>query len=209
MSEARAKRPRQITNLAIAWTFFGLWNLWNAFQGISADLEIWDLLTNPMLPEWFRLAIPVELAIGIAILVAALIQLVTVALLLVGSPSSVKLALGVFVSIVMLNLVSGSLYASAPPEIRSELGTDILMTFGLGIFQLIILAYFWRELNKPEVKSFLGQTKVEETIREEIVTENKEKKANAKPKFYCRYCGSENKRDAIYCDSCGRQLKES
>lgn len=208
ISEAQSKRPKQVTSLVIAWIVFGLWNLWSAFQGISADLEIWNLLTNPQLPAWFRMAIPVELAIGIAVLGAALIQLLTVPLLLIRKPYSVKLALGVFIAIAILNLVSGTLYASAPLEIRSELTTDILFGFGLGIFQIIVVTYFWRDLNRPEVKSYFEPTHTQQTApQEKIVMQNEDKMPVTEPKFYCRYCGSENKRDAIYCESCGKSLK--
>lgn len=207
VGEVPPKRPKQITNLAIAWTLFGLWNLYNAFQGITADLEIWDLLSNPLLPEWFRLAIPAELFISIAILVAAIIQLITVPLLLTGRPSSIKLALGVFISIAILNLVTGVLYVSAPSEFLPEFSTDILIPFGLGIFQLIIVVYFWRDLNKPEVKLFLGSIKIQETTQEKTVIHSEATEVKSGPKFYCRYCGVENKADAAFCEKCGKQLK--
>ena len=210
MSEPQSPRPKQITGLAILWAILGVWNLWNAFQGVNSDLEFWNYLSNPLVPAWFRMAVPVVLGTGIVVLVAAVIQLLTVPLLLTRKPYSIKLALGVFITIAIINLVSGALYASAPPEIRSELTSGILQAFGLGIFQMIIVAYFWRDLNRPEVKRYFEPTQTQQVVpREEIVMQGEEKKLDSEPKFYCRYCGSENKRDAVFCDSCGRQLKES
>ena len=36
---------------------------------------------------------------------------------------------------------------------------------------------------------------------------NKERLLGNEPGFYCRYCGSENKVDAVFCEKCGKQLK--
>ena len=38
---------------------------------------------------------------------------------------------------------------------------------------------------------------------------NKEKPLDSKPKFYCRYCGAENKDDAMFCEKCGKKLDET
>ena len=209
MSESPPKRPKQVTSLAVAWTLFGLWNLWNVFQGIRAYLEVANIISSPLLPAWFKMAIPVELALLVALLIAALVQLLTVPLLLIRKPYSIKLALGVFVTIAIFNLISGALYASAPLEFRSDFTTDMVMAFGLGIFQMIVVAYFWRDLNKPEVKNYFKPTTSQQKVfQEEIVAKKEDKKVDTEPKFYCRYCGVENKKDAVYCESCGRKLKE-
>jgi uncharacterized membrane protein YvbJ len=39
-----------------------------------------------------------------------------------------------------------------------------------------------------------------------LITKTAEEKAVTM--FYCRYCGKENKSDAVFCEKCGKQLKE-
>ena len=204
------KRPKQIYNLATAWVLFGFWNLYRAVQGITQNF---DILSNPSLPAWFRLAIPAEVCICVAILVAVIVQLISVPLLLIGKPSwkpsSIKLALGVFISIAVLNLVLGVLYVSAPPEFLSGLSPYILGAFGMGIFQFLAIFYFWRELNEPEVKLFLGSVEAQKTAQERTAVQTAVAETKSKQEFYCRYCGAENKTDAVFCEKCGRQLRET
>jgi len=78
------------------------------------------------------------------------------------------------------------------------------------------LGVYWQYIDKPHVKAFLGVAEPRPTLQEkplvivqekQIETVEKKTKENI-PKFYCRYCGVENKTDAIFCESCGRKMKE-
>jgi ribosomal protein L40E len=209
MGAVPQKRPKQIYNLATAWVLFGFWNLYSAVRGITGKFENWDMFSSPLLPLWLRLAIPAELCICIAILVAVIIQLITVPLLLIGKPSSIKLALGAFISVAVLNLVLAVLYVTAPPEFLPELSPNIVSLIGMGIVQFLVVFYFWRDLNEPEVKLFLGSIEAQKTAQERTGVQTAVAETKSKQEFYCRYCGAENKTDAVFCEKCGRQLRET
>jgi hypothetical protein len=206
MGETQYKRPRQITVVAVLWLIFGLYNLWVAFQGISADLSGWSIISLSSITAWFKMAIPFELGLSIALLVTSLLQLITVPLLLIGKSYSTKLALGVFMTIAILNLTTGALYASAPVEYSSDFSSATIQAFGLGIFQIIMVVYFARDLNKPEVQNFMHRNAVHNSPE----IDNLQNSSSTIPNMtvYCRYCGVENSSESSYCGKCGKSLTE-
>ena len=44
-------------------------------------------------------------------------------------------------------------------------------------------------------------------IKQKTVLTSEEEATDFQLKFYCRYCGAENKNDAVFCERCGKQLK--
>ena len=155
MGTTQPNRPTPITVIIILWLILGVWNIWVAVQGIRADLGSWHLLSNPLLPEWFKMAGPVELGINSAVLGAALLQLLAVYGLFAGKRWSYKLALTVPLIIAGLNMTSSVLYASAPPEISQNLVAAIAQGLGSGVLQIALVIVSWKYLNKPEAKTFL------------------------------------------------------
>jgi rRNA maturation endonuclease Nob1 len=55
---------------------------------------------------------------------------------------------------------------------------------------------------------FKPSTAQQRVLREEIVVKKEGTKVDTEPKFYCRYCGAENPSDAVFCEKCGKQIKE-
>ena len=207
------KRPGPITITAILWLLLGIYNLYVSFQGISSDLGAWDLLSDPYIHEWVKMAIPTELALNSVVLIAALFQLMVVPGLLTGKSWSYPIALAVPLIIAVINLVFGALSASAPAEISSLIGSGVTQAFAFGIFQMIMLFGFWSYLNKPDVQTFLGRNQIITPIKEssqikkEAPSKEEEVKEKEKDGFYCRYCGTENELDAVFCEKCGKKLK--
>jgi hypothetical protein len=77
---------------------------------------------------------------------------------------------------------------------------------------MVWVVIYWQYLGKPHVKAFLGVAQPEPTLQpqpaiQEVPNVPKEKISVAEPKFYCRYCGAENKKDAIFCEKCGRNIE--
>jgi len=207
MGEAIIKQPG-IVKVAIGWLFLGILNIWVAYQGISSNISGWDLVSDLLSHEWLRIALPAELGLFIAILLAALFQLMSIPGLPKGKILSFKLALGAPTAIGILSLTLGLLYASAPPELSELQSSRVIVAFVFGAFQMGSVFVFWRYLNRPEGKFFLKIMQQQSAAKEKTVKLPNQKLPEDEIKFYCRYCGSENKVDAIFCERCGRQLKE-
>lgn len=202
----RPSRPSGLSLIAVFWFIFGLINVYLSFQTISLDLEVMPLLSD-LYGAYASLGFGVlaELMLAILGLCLGLIQIVTVPGLWTGKSYSYKLALIVPILLLISNVSLVGLYTSAPAEL--ELGFNI----GTWIFPLIMsmvwVIIFWQYLAKPHVKAFLGITQQQSIVQEKPPTSKEEKLLEDEAKFYCRYCGKENKSDAVFCEKCGKQLK--
>jgi ribosomal protein L40E len=207
MGEVKLKRPQGLALIAIFWFLFGIINVYLSFQTISTDLGVLPYLSDPSVHAWFSFGVPAELVLAILVLCLGLLQIVTVPGLWTGKPYSYKLALIVPVLLLIFNVSSVGLYASAPAELN--LGLNV----GTYVFPLIMsmvwVVIYWQYLGKPHVKAFLGITQSQSIIQDKTaISKNEEIPAN-EAKFYCRYCGAENKSDAAFCEKCGKQLRET
>ena len=154
MGEPATKRPGIVT-IAIAWSFLGLLNIWVAITGVSSNIAGWHLISDPLTHEWLKLAIPAELGLFVAILIAALFQLLSIPGLPRGKSWSYKLALGVPILVAIFSLALGVLYAIAPPEFSELQSQRMILAFLFAVFQLVAAFLFWKYLNRPEAKMFL------------------------------------------------------
>jgi hypothetical protein len=214
MSEVKPKRPDGITAIAILWFLSGMFNVYLSFQTISMDVSLLPFLSDPSVHSWFSFGVPAEIAISLLSLFLGLLQIVTVFGLWTGKRYSYRLALLVPLILVIGYVCSIALYASAPSELAllSNAGT-LVIGLVMGVFWLGV---YWQYIDKPHVKAFLGVAELKPilreksllTVQEKQIETIKEETTENKLRFYCRYCGVENKRDAIYCESCGRKLKE-
>ena len=148
------KRPVGLTLISVVWLLFGLFNIYSALQTINIDLENLPYLSGYGVPEWFNVAIPVEMVLSITALCLGLLQVVTVFGLLKGKKYSYKLGLGIPIALPVINILFVALYLSAP------VGVDLNINVGLyggliggGIFWAVI---YWQYLRKPHVKAYLG-----------------------------------------------------
>jgi hypothetical protein len=154
MGEAIFKRPGIVT-VAIVWLLLSVGGIWVAYQGISSNISVWDLVSDLIAHEWFNIALPAELGLFIAILLAALFQLISVPGLPKGKILSFKLALGAPIAISILSLTLGSLYASAPPELSELQSSRVIWIFLFAVFQMFSALIFWIYMKRPEAKMFL------------------------------------------------------
>ena len=205
---SKPSRPTGLTIIAIFWFIFGLINVYVSFQTISLDLEVLPLLSDLSgAYAWLSFGVPAELILAVVVLCLGLVQIVTVPGLWTGKSYSYKLALIVPIVLVIVNVSSVGLYASAPAELALDfnIGTYAIGLI-MGMFWVIV---YWQYLGKPHVKAFLGVTQSELIVLEEPAISKEEKLVSDAAKFYCRYCGAENESDAVFCEKCGKQLKET
>ena len=154
MGEALFKRPG-IVLVAFYWLLLSVGDIYVAYQGISSNISGWDLVSDLLVHEWFKIALPAELGLFIAILLVALFQLMSVPGLPKGKILSFKLALGAPITIGILSLTLGLLYASAPPELSELESSRMIWIFLFAVFQLFSAFIFWMYMKRPEAKMFL------------------------------------------------------
>jgi hypothetical protein len=212
MNGTKPKRPNGLTFIAIIGLIFGLVNIYMSFQTIILDIEAFPYLYGPLIAHpWFNTGIIVELILAVFLVILGIIQLITVPGLWTGKPYSYKLALGVPILLLISNVSSSVLYASAPAELGLDTGSSNFYV-AMSVFWIII--YFWY-LREPHVKAYLGviqsntimQEEKEPEIQQEPISMKEEKSMVKDDKFYCRYCGRENEADAVFCEKCGKKLK--
>jgi len=211
MMGSNLKRPGGLTVIAILWLIAGLFNVYQSLQSISADVQALPFLSNPELDSWFQFGIPAELAISIFLLVLGFAQIASVYGLWTGKSYAYKLALAISVVLIITNISLAGLYSTAPSEIGLASSATMAWIFVLaGIFWTAII---WRYLSKVHVKAFLGvipppsqpvQIQVNTPKLQRVVYETPKA---PEPKYYCRYCGVENKKDAVFYESCSKLLK--
>ena len=203
----KLSRPSGLSVIAIFWFIFGLINVYLSFQTISLDLEVLPILSDSSVHPWFSFGLPAELGIAVLVLCLGLLQIVTVPGLWTGKPYSYKLALTVPIVLVIANVLSVGLSSSAPAELNLNLniGTQL---FALGM-SVVWVTIYWQYLGKFHVKAYLGIAETQPVIQEKPSSAKEEVLSKDETKFYCRYCGADNKTDSVFCEKCGRQLKET
>ena len=208
MIEVKPKRPDGITVIVILWFLSGIFNVYMSFQIISTDVSYLPLLSDPTLHSWFSFGLPAEIAINLLSLFLGLLQIVTVFGLWTGKKYSYRFALLVPIILVIGYVCSIAIYASAPAEL--ELLSNVGMLVGGLIMGVIWLGVYWQYIDRPHVKGFLGVAEPRPILQEKPVIAKKAEEAEEENEnmFYCRYCGKENKSDAVFCEKCGKQLKE-
>jgi len=154
MNEVKLKRPGGITAIAILWLIGGVVNVYASFQTISQDVAVLPYLSDSAVHPWFSFGVPAEIILGILNLFLGLLQIVTVFGLWTGRRYSYRLALVVPIILVIGNVCSIALYASAPAE--SGLGFNVgVSVVGLTV-SIMWVAIYCRYISKPHVKAFLG-----------------------------------------------------
>jgi len=212
MDETKPKRPNGLAFISVIWLLSGLANIYMSFQTIILDIEAFPYLNGPLIAHpWFNTGIVAELILAVFLVILGLIQLITVPGLWTGKPYSYKLALGVPILLLIANVSSSVLYATAPAEVGLDTGSSNFYV-AMSVFGVII---YWWYLREPHVQAFLGvvqpktiiQEEKEPEIQQEPVSLKEEKSMAKDGKFYCRYCGKENETDAVFCEKCGKKLK--
>jgi hypothetical protein len=156
-------RPAGLTIIAILWFLGGIVNLYVSSTTISGDLEVLPLLSDPMVPEWFKFGVPAEIGINLFAFSFGIIQMFTIVGLWTGKSWSYKMALTIPVLAAVSWIAWGALFMSAPIELGFRESTK-WVPIGASIFwAIIILSY----LRKPHVKEYLSVT-VQKTLAEKV-----------------------------------------
>jgi len=154
--DKKPARPAGLSLIAAFWFIYGLVNVCLSFQTISADLEVLPLLSNAS--GWFSFGVPAELVLAILVLCLGLLQLIAVPGLWIGKPYSYRLSLIVPALLLVSNVCSVGLYASAPVEL--DLGFDAVINLFPLFTNIVWVVVFWQYLRRSYVKTFFGITKL-------------------------------------------------
>ncbi len=203
-TETQKKRPLGLSIIAILWLIGGIITTYLSADAIREGYAALPYLENPLLHEWFRIGIPVEIALSILGFGFGIIQIFTIFGLWIGKSWSYKLALSVPLLIVFSHVSITVLYLSAPPEY----GIQESLNWVPLIFSILFAVIYWSYLRKPHVRRFLGIWLDLDKAQKPSDSDMQEK-VRIKEPFFCRYCGKENKLDAVFCEKCGRKITDN
>jgi len=148
------QRPTGIAIIAVLWFLSGLFNVYMSFQVISTDVSVLPYLSNSAVDPWFSFGVPAEMILGFLSLFLGILQIVTVAGLWTGKRYSYRLALVVPLILLIGNICSLGLYASAPAELG--LISGVVTSVVASVVSIVWLIIYWQYFDKPHVKIFLG-----------------------------------------------------
>jgi hypothetical protein len=199
---ASMNRPSGIVVIVVLWTLSSIYNLYIGLNGVLIDIAYLPLLSDPTIPQWFRVGLPAEMIISFFVVMFAFLTLLVVYGLWTAKSWSYDFAFVLPLIIIVLNFWLAVLYSSAPVEtgITGQVGGIALTIFLNIVWLFIILSY----LRQPHVKHYLKGTPLPSTPTlppppPPSLFEPSEKK-------FCRYCGNENKTDAVFCEKCGKKI---
>lgn len=183
------------------WTIGSLVNIYQGLNGIIIDLGALPLLSDPYTHEWLRSGLPAEMMISFFILAFGFLTLLVVYGLVTARSWSYHFGLAIPIFTALINLASMALYSSAPAELELQGAVDSIAPFL--VINFIWLVILWVYLPKPHVKQYLN---VIPTPAPALVPmpPPPEPVATTEGKKFCRYCGAENKTDAVFCEKCGK-----
>jgi hypothetical protein len=155
----RRPRPKGLAFLVILWFATGVYNLYVGLSGIKADLQAFQFLSS--LPEWFRIGIPAEFALNVIVFVVSLVAMVIIYGLWTGKSWSDRLALGIPLSITVIDMLSLALYYSAPAEVQAYVAAgDVSVNWGVTLFSAFATVMCWNFLRQAEVKEYMSSRRI-------------------------------------------------
>lgn len=196
------KRPTGIVIIAVLWTLMGIVNIFLSLKITIDDLGYLSNLSNPYLNEWVRFGLPAELMLNFFNLAFGFLVLLVVYGLYTARSWSYHFGLAIPVFSVIISFAATALYASAP----QELGFGEAVASGIPslVWGVVWASLVWSYLRKPHVKQYLNviPTPAPAPVP---VPPPPEPVATTEGKKFCRYCGAENKSDAVFCEKCGNK----
>lgn len=194
-------RPSGIVVIAVLWTLFSIYNIYQGLNIIITDLGVLPDLSDPRTHEWFRVGVPAEAMIGFFVVAFGFLTLLIVYGLYTARSWSYDFALAIPVCITVINIATMGLYLSAPLELElREAGLAVVPFVGGNMVWLVIV---WSYLTSPHVKQYLKQIPSSPHVP---VPPPPVAVATSEEEKFCRYCGAENKTDAVFCEKCGKKI---
>jgi len=198
-------RPTGILVIAVILTLFSIYNIYQSLNLIIGDLGFLPVLSDPRTPEWLSFGLPAEIMIGFFVLAYGFLTLIVVYGLLTARSWSYHFALALPIFITILNFATMLLYLSAPSELElAQAGFDAApFIVGNIIFMIII----WGYLTRPHVKHYLKGMPAPSAPAPRLPPPPPPSLlASPEESKFCRYCGFNNKTDAIFCEKCGKKI---
>lgn len=214
------KRPTGVTVIAVLWALGSIYNLARGLIGIAFDMRAMRLLSSPYM-GWFRFGLPTDIVLNFFMALAAFLSLLTVYGLSTGRSWSYYATTAFTVFISLIYIFTTVLYASAPPDVVSimastgfsvelHIATNAVLFFVSIIWAAITRVYIARS----DVKQYLNRittpppaaVPVPPAQPPLLVPPPTEHVAPTKQKKFCRYCGAEQRLEAIFCNKCGKKI---
>ncbi len=191
------------------WTLVSIYNIYQSLNGIIIDLGALPYLSDPRTHEWWRFGIPAEIMIGFFVLAYGFLTLLVVYGLLTARSWSYDFALALPIFIIILNSALALLYSSAPSELGFAEAVNSIAIVIVGNFVFLVIT--WGYVMQPHVKQYLNKmptpiVPAPPTPSVLPVPPSPEPVATTEGKRFCRYCGAENKTDAVFCEKCGKKI---
>lgn len=205
-------RPTGIVIIAVLWTLSSIFNIFQGLNILIVDLGALPLLSDPRTHKWLSFGLPAEILLGFFVVAFGFLTLLVVYGLFTAKSWSYDFALALPVFITVINIVTLGLYASAPLELGLRAAADGVFPFiALNLVWLVIV---WAYLTRPHVRQYLKQIPTPPPTKMPIpptpstlsVPPPPEPAVMSEEKKFCRYCGEENKTDAIFCERCGKKI---
>lgn len=196
-----AKRPNGITAIAILLLLNGIFLVYVNSLSTSAYAGRLSILSQG--DPWFQTGIPVLLALSVTFLLVGILQLVDAYGFLTGKSFSYRFALIVPLILTIVSLIAAGVALSAPTNLNVP-SFAYWVYLGIGIFWLLV---YFLYLTKPGAKAYLNVASDLKIKKAPVQAVSTEYVVIKQGKFYCRYCGTENPKDTVFCESCGKQLR--
>jgi len=195
-------RPSGIVIIAVLWTIASIINIYQGLRMVIADLGALSYLSSPFIHEWFRFGIPAETMLNLFIVAFGFLTLLVVYGLYTAKSWSHDFAFAIPLFITFINVAAMLLYASAPiDELRGE-ANAVIPFIVMNLFWLVVV---WSYLSQSHVKKYLNQIPIPPP-QMPVPPPSPVSVATSGEKRFCRYCGAENKQDAVFCEKCGKKI---
>jgi hypothetical protein len=206
----KTKRPDGLTAMAILWMLNGI-SLF--ITSALTTQKFYSVISGSVLGGWFQYGISLVVILNAILVLVGFLQILAAYGFWTGKRYSYRLSFVVPALTVIVAGLGVLLYSSTPSYYDFSGPFTIIVSYTvIGIFWA---AVSWLYITKPRAKGYLtGQvvpTKPQKAfvLPEEPNANEKSRVVERQGKFYCRYCGTQNPKDAAFCESCGKKLRES
>lgn len=201
------KRPDGLTAMAVLWAINGVFFVVAGVLTASNFSVALNLSESDVVSGSIKNLLSEALVLNALLVFVGVLYVVGAYGFWVGKRFSYKLAFIVPILTVIITAIAAGLYLSAPSSSNITFAgplTAAWVYLGIGIFWTAI---YWLYVTKLRVKNYLKMTLSSQAAKSPVESVNREHVVVKQGKFYCRYCGTENPRDALFCESCGKQLR--
>ena len=153
LGKVQPERPLAVTLIALLWLSSGLYTVYVNYGTVGGDISLFPYLSNPFVPGWYRVGVPVELFLSTMLLLLGIFQLVAVPGFFAGKFYSYIIGLIVPIVSLAVSLLATALYLTAPAGFRisSDLPSALFAVF----VSSVLFLSSWKYLGQTRVKTYL------------------------------------------------------